>query len=548
MDILLIQPYFEDFYCTAIRHQPIGLMSIMACLQREGYSVGIFDFLNTRRKKTQKWPEEFRHLAKHYRAEDFSPASIYRQYYRFGHRDEELYEMLERDQPLLIGISALFTGYLSSVIALARYIKTWNPRVPIMVGGHAVAADYQAMAARYSDCLDYLIYGEGEAATTGLAGYCVRQTGRLEDIPNLCIPGQKGIHITPVHAEQNLDDLPWPNRDHLDYHIYHIGTQPMASLSVSRGCPYHCTFCSVHDLWGFGWRHRSVSNIIEEIKFLYDHRKIRIFNFEDDNLTYQPQWFENLLDTIIEKFPAKDIRLLAMNGLNFHTIPQTLAPKLKQAGFHSLNFSISTASFVRSLNWNRPATIMDLTPILDQLRQQQITITIYFIIGSPDQTPQEVLETIIYLSRIPVYLGPSLYYLTPGQPLARQNHVIFPENCNLYRSTACYPDLPSFSSLDKITLLRLCRYINYLKELSRSRDYRVSPHIFHWLSLFLEKGELRGMTRQGKNVNLLFNRDLILSYLYHMKDNFLSDPNGTQFRLSSVLDQFVPTGCESETP
>ena len=55
----------------------------------------------------------------------------------------------------------------------------------------------------------------------------------------------------------------------------------------SRGCPFHCNFCSIiafyGDAGGKPWRGRSVENVVAEMVELADRDGASHFEFQDDN-------------------------------------------------------------------------------------------------------------------------------------------------------------------------------------------------------------------------------------------------------------------------
>src|SRR5437870_8143671 len=51
---------------------------------------------------------------------------------------------------------------------------------------------------------------------------------------------------TRTLAVIDLDSLPWPYRDDIDYLAHDL---PTASVLGSRGCPWDCSFCSIRPFY-----------------------------------------------------------------------------------------------------------------------------------------------------------------------------------------------------------------------------------------------------------------------------------------------------------
>jgi len=102
-----------------------------------------------------------------------------------------------------------------------------------------------------------------------------------------------------VHGEPlvDLDSLPTPNFK-LIKGWRRIKTLP---IMTSRGCPYNCTFCSVTEMFGRGYRNKSVDRIIDEI---IEYNTKQLF-FVDDHFVVNKKHTRNLLD----KMESNNIKL-----------------------------------------------------------------------------------------------------------------------------------------------------------------------------------------------------------------------------------------------
>lgn len=77
-------------------------------------------------------------------------------------------------------------------------------------------------------------------------------------------------------------------------------------VSVTRGCPFACSFCSVTSFFGHTYRFRPIEEVIEEIslrkkkKSKFDFREIsKVFFFIDDNIIGRPSLAKELFKTLI---------------------------------------------------------------------------------------------------------------------------------------------------------------------------------------------------------------------------------------------------------
>ena len=106
MRILLVQPPFEDFYATAIRLYPLGLLYAARVLEDAGATVEILDCLAPPKKRRLPVPPSFRYLPPLQEIAHFCKG-----YYRFGIGDEQILRRIKAFGPDLIGISSQCTDH-----------------------------------------------------------------------------------------------------------------------------------------------------------------------------------------------------------------------------------------------------------------------------------------------------------------------------------------------------------------------------------------------------------------------------------------------------
>ena len=85
-------------------------------------------------------------------------------------------------------------------------------------------------------------------------------------------------------------------------------------------------------------------------------------------------------------------------------------------------------------------------------------MTVYVIIGLPEQTYAEIKGSIDYLLGLEVLVGPSVFYLPPGSALYDRIEVPGDvlDNWNLYRSSAFAVETPH---LNRGALIELFSYV-----------------------------------------------------------------------------------------
>jgi radical SAM superfamily enzyme YgiQ (UPF0313 family) len=470
MKILLIQPPIQDFYDTDIRLQPLGLCMLKAAAENflPHIQVTVRDYHQGNGRKTIPLPAELSYLREYFRYPDTSPFSTFFHYYHFGAPFEEIGKEVAHEKPDMVGISSLFSPYHCEALACARQIKK-RLDVPILMGGSHVSA--APLSVLNDPSVDYIIRGEGErpfveflkAWETGLP---------LDTVPNLGFKRNGKPILNPMAENFPLDELPVADFSDLSPDRYLFEKKPLCFITTSRGCPHQCTFCSVHLTFGDKFARRSPGNVLSEIRQRYSEG-YRVFDFEDDNLSFSKEDFKVILNALISEFPLNDLRLAAMNGISYLSLDLVILELMKKAGFRNLNISLVSANADVLAKLKRPHTLKKYLDVVNQAHRLGFDIVSYQILGMPYETLNDMVDTMSLMASLPVLIGASIFYLTPGCPIAQEFPEMTDSDILKARSTAMAIETDQFRRDDLYTLFITARIINFLKGL-RLKGEKVS--------------------------------------------------------------------------
>jgi radical SAM superfamily enzyme YgiQ (UPF0313 family) len=207
--------------------------------------------------------------------------------------------------------------------------------------------------------------------------------GEAEEIwPHLVDDARVG-RLKPLYRAEGLIDpakIPRPRREILPGKGYF----PVDVVQVSRGCPFHCEFCSVRKFFGETYRFRPVAQVIDEIKTL--RRRLILFN--DDNIFGHPSYSRELLKALIplRKRWVGQISLSALKEVNHVELMVRSGCKGLLIGFESL----SRDTLTRSRKFQNDPR--EYGEIIDRLHRSGIAIWGAFIFGFDEDDPS-VFET-----------------------------------------------------------------------------------------------------------------------------------------------------------
>jgi anaerobic magnesium-protoporphyrin IX monomethyl ester cyclase len=448
--VLLVQPPIEDFYDTSIRTYPLNLL-YMAAKIKDLCDVSVVD-LRTGRKQTRAFPQTFQDLAPFYRDGIYTPFSLFRRFYRFGAAADEIRRIIENEAPSIIAISASYTTYSLEALEVARIAKEVDAAIVTVMGGtHATLFPEHLLRHAF---VDYAIRGEGEAPFAQLVARLRRgEDPRLLPVDGVSFRSNGHFHISEINVEREIDLL--PDRRAISAEAYRINKKKYAFFLTSRGCPFNCSFCGKPPV---PYRKRSLASVERELCDCVD-LGIEAIDFEDDMLNLDKSFFTSVLLLAHDK----DLTLSAMNGIYPETVDIPTLELMHRAGFRRLNFSLVDAreSVLKSQARALPKTFLEVLPWLES---SPFLIETHFIIGLPGQRPEDVLGTLIFLMGKRLLPGPSAFYLAPGSAAFRE--IVgnaWEPYLTLMRSSALFPANPLFRRETSYTLMKIVRFINYVK-------------------------------------------------------------------------------------
>jgi len=466
LKVLLIAPPIQDYYDTEIRHFPLGLLYLKAAINHfhPDVEVRIIDYHHGRGKRSIPVPCELSYTRKYFTKNDLSPFSSFYHYYHFGEAFDAIMDEIGLINPDLVGITSMFSTYYFEVQEIASRLKRQCPHIKIVLGGaHASIMPEEIIK---NGCADYVVIGEGEQAIVELVSHLKGERG-INDVASLAYRIDDKIMFNPV-KNYEIEMIPSPVDKGFDYSLYRVKDRPMCMILTSRGCPYQCSFCTTHRVFGRGHRQRKIDSIIHEMKLYYE-KGIRFFDFEDDNLTLNRDFIIGLCRRIEETFKPDKPALTAMNGVSYWHLDKDILNAMKDAGFISLNLSL--VSRERNSDLLRPMDVERFKEISWLAYEMGFDVTGYYILGLPGQSINEMIASLELLASLPITVGASPFYLLPGSRLA-EGIAIDRERMMQARLTAL-----GGNAQDIYTLFILSRIINFIKTLDVTKDMDISELI-----------------------------------------------------------------------
>lgn len=230
----------------------------------------------------------------------------------------------------------------------------------VTVGGSGVASSPE----HYRDCFDVLFIGEAENTwpqfiadwESGNFRPEYRQVGRVE-----------------------MTRSPLPRWDKIakDLKYYRYG-----GVQTTRGCPFDCDFCDVIYIHGRQPRHKSIAQVLEEVRALVELGTSQIF-FCDDNFIGDPRYAKLLLKELIpltQSFdnPIEFFTQVSLSVAQYDEILELLA----DANFSGLFIGIETPNIDSLIATNKAHNcISDIVQAVKKTQSYGLVIQAGMIVG-----------------------------------------------------------------------------------------------------------------------------------------------------------------------
>ncbi len=304
---------------------------------------------------------------------------------------DDLKKIINEIKPDVVGITTNVDIIYHSLLT-AKIIKEILPNTIILLGGPQATSTYKYLL-KYN-FIDYIVLGEGEYTTLELLQK-IKNNESVETVKGIAFrKNNKIIRTQDRGFIENLDELPFPAWHFFPnlkkYKYFTLTNRPLPILTT-RGCPYKCIYCTkcIH---GYKVRYRSPENIVDEIKHCIKKYKVKEFGIADDHFTFDAKRTIKLCDLIIKS--KLKIKMTLSNGIRVDTISKKLVNKLYSAGCWFIAIGIESGNQQVLNKIGKEIKLEQITKSIKIIKQKNIIVAGYFIIGLPYDNLKTIKDTI----------------------------------------------------------------------------------------------------------------------------------------------------------
>lgn len=275
---------------------------------------------------------------------------------------DEVVEHFRREQPDVVGISAVVSTAYAYVKGLGPAIHAVSPKSRIVLGGN-LAASAELLHRRCG--IDVCVVGEGERVIVNLMRYLeahptTHDYGALGEIKGITFLNPSGdVVFTGYETALSVDEFLDPDFEILEKysnienfvqspftreefrqdarsHEPQRGGKLMGTVVSTKGCVARCTFCH---RWDKGFRQIAPATTIRRIRYLMDRYNVGFVDFSDENFGSDRRATEELLRLI----KPLDI-LWRVAGERARTLDLDLLKRMRDAGCVAVICGFETGS------------------------------------------------------------------------------------------------------------------------------------------------------------------------------------------------------------
>lgn len=321
---------------------------------------------------------------------------------------------LDAFNPDFVGISAMSFRSFKDAVKLSKAARKRS--VPVVWGGSTVSLVPEVVLR--TGVVDFVVIGEGEITMQALLTAYGDQTA-LEDVEGIAFLKNGHTVMTKERELADLSEFPVIDFQYVDpdkYFVKYVGCEKMQFIYSSKGCVGRCAFCYNPTYSRCKWRPRPAEHFLSEIKYLADHYGLDGVTFADDLLSPNREYLREFCQGV------RDSGINFVWGCEFRadTCEKEDLQLLYDSGCRWIFFGMESGSPERQKALRKGVDLEKAKLTMRYCREIGIVTSASFMIGMPDETVDELRQTLDYMRNLNAdYIIASIFGILPGSEIYR---------------------------------------------------------------------------------------------------------------------------------
>jgi len=383
--------------------------------------------------------------------------------------------------PDLVGIAGHSYENFPDALKLSKVYHRKN--IPVVWGGQMASLIPDAVLK--TGVVDFVVIGEGEITFLALLNAMMNQTP-IKDIDGLAYIENGEIVINKDRELTPLSELPIIDFSFINPEKYcgpYIGCRKMLNIHASKGCAFQCTYCYNSCLSKGAWRARPAEYYLSEIKYLVENFKIDGVFFVDDLFGPSPAYLQSVCDRILES----NLGIVWGCYTRADLCSKEALQKMHDAGCRWIMFGIESGSEERQQSTKKRLNLAKAKEMIACCREIGIFTNTTFMLGFPDETEEELKQTIEYMQGLAAdVVVPNYCGILPKSSMYREM-----VGSNRIQAAQAGFEFADFKMMDNLG-------VNYSK--IPDRELKVVSAFYYWRGIFAKE------SNQGKTSAVFIKR------------------------------------------
>jgi|ETNmetMinimDraft_11_1059920.scaffolds.fasta_scaffold05724_2 radical SAM superfamily enzyme YgiQ (UPF0313 family) len=326
--------------------------------------------------------------------------------------EEDFEKRLKTLQPKIVLISSISTQYASQTHLATKLAKKAVPNC-ITVHGGIYATTYPEGAIkdlntdyiftgpaenRLPQVIEFLLKGKHDDLIDAVDGIGYRDKTGKKIITSHPGFGKINKHAgtEPDYSKVNIKKYLFQEAQIVEFQVNFI--EPTAVMQTSIGCVHDCTFCATSTITGRKIMNRNIETVLDEMGWYIKEFGIKHFGFIDELMLVNKKRCFQLFQGIIDR--KYDIKW-KLNDASVWHMHEDVLELMKKSGCTKIGMSAESGSqrVLREI-MNKPVKLEVIEGVVKKCKQLKMDITSNFIIGMPDETWDEILQTIDFAEKM----------------------------------------------------------------------------------------------------------------------------------------------------
>jgi radical SAM superfamily enzyme YgiQ (UPF0313 family) len=386
MIVLINPPGLKSFSGLQMHspNPPLGLAYVAAAVRDAGYPYQVIDAAGEALDRISPYPD----------------------------RDDLMVQGLSIDEIIaripqttdVIAISCMFSTIWPLTRRIAEAARARFPEALLVLGSeHGTAVPDYVLA---HSPFDVVVLGEGDETFINLLR--AREGGTpLAEVGGLAFRGDDGevVNTGLSPRTRNVDAIALPDWDSFPIEAYierhqingvNIGRS--MPLLATRGCPYRCAFCSSPAMWTQRYIPRTPARVVDEMALYVEKYGATNFDFQDLTAIINRHWAIEFAGELI----ARDLNITWQmpSGTRSEIFDEEVTDLLYRSGCYALAFAPESGSPEMLKIVHKQVDLDNLLVATRTTLKRGMKLSLFFVIGFPDDTPATLRQTLKFLRRI----------------------------------------------------------------------------------------------------------------------------------------------------